>query len=480
MGSVAKSSDIQIELPWKWRPRPYQQNLWNYLSSGGKRAVAAWHRRAGKDEVSLHHTACASQERVGNYWHMLPEYAQARKAIWDSVNPHTGIRRIDEAFPREMRAYTREHEMTIGFPNGSTWQVVGSDNYNSLMGTAPAGMVLSEYALSNPSAWAYLSPILMENNGWAIFISTPRGKNHFHSIIQSAQRQPSWFSEVLTNDETHVFTTEQMREELERLIELHGPEYGRSLWRQEYFCSFDAVVVGSIWGDCLEVAEQEGRISHGIPVPVENDLPVDTAWDLGYTDDTAIWWYQIMAGEIRVLDCYAASGKDIPFYCDVLRRKAKERGFTYGTHWLPHDARPRTVAAGGKSILQQMKNENVGKCAIVPRLDREEGIQAGRATLKRCWFDGDRCEDGLEALRSYRREWDDEKKVFSLTPRHDWASHYSDAFRGLSLSWRIRKHVIGETPLIERIKSDNIVGQTFGDMKKRFLQRKKNERAARL
>lgn len=465
-----------LKLPYQWHRRSYQENLWKYLASGGKRAVAVWHRRAGKDEVCLHHTACAAHERIGNYWHMLPEYSQARKAIWDSVNPHTGKRRIDEAFPRSIRAFTREHEMTIGFANGSTWQVVGSDNYSSLMGTAPAGMVLSEYALSNPSTWSYLSPILMENNGWAVFISTPRGKNHFYNLLKSAQRQPEWFSEILTNDDTHVFTPEQMDEELERLSELHGAEYGRSLWRQEYFSSFDAVVIGSIWGDCVDAAEREKRITHGTSVPVETDIPVHTAWDLGYTDDTAIWWFQLMGGEIRVIDCFSASGKDIEFYCNVLRSKARERGFTYGTHWLPHDARPRTLASGGKSILQQMHDQKVGRCAIVPRLDREEGIQAARVTFRKCWFDGDRCEKGLEALRQYHREWDDEKKAFSLAPKHDFSSHYCDAWRYLSLSWRQANPKVGETSLIDRLKSASITGQTFGELKKGFFRRKRHER----
>lgn len=471
----------ELQLPNNWQPRPYQVPLWTYLSNGGKRAVAIHHRRAGKDDVSLHHTACGAHERVGNYVHMLPIYAQARKAIWDAVNAHTGKRRIDEAFPDELRSWTREHEMSIGFKNGSSWQLAGSDNYNSLVGTAYAGMVFSEYALSNPSAWGYFSPILMENDGWAVFITTPRGRNHACDMYELAQTEEGWFAEILTNDDTHVFTDEQMEQERRRLVKLHGDDYGTALWRQEYFCSFDAAIPGSIWGDCVERAQQEGRIGD---VPVEPGVPVMTAWDLGFTDDTAIWFFQLALGEIRVIDYFEASGKNIPFYCEVLRTRALERGFTYGTHWFPHDARPRTLAAGGKSILDQfeaiLKPRRGGDCHIGPRLDREEGIQAARATFPMCWFDATRCKEGIERLRHYHREWDDEKKVFSMIPVHDFSSHAADAFRGLSLTW---KYVDAKQPqrgLIDRLRANSVSEHTFGDLKKRFFARKARERADRL
>jgi phage terminase large subunit len=108
---------MEITLPNQWRPRGYQRRLWNYLEGNGKRAVAVWHRRAGKDEVCLHWAACAAMQRVGNYWHMLPEASQARKAIWDAINPHTGRRRIDEAFPPSIRVGQRDEDMRIKLAN---------------------------------------------------------------------------------------------------------------------------------------------------------------------------------------------------------------------------------------------------------------------------------------------------------------------------------------------------------------------------
>ena len=169
---------MDIILPNRWRPRDYQRRLWDYLETGGKRAVAVWHRRAGKDEVCLHWAACAAMQRVGNYWHMLPEASQARKAIWDAINPHTGRRRIDEAFPPSIRVGQRDDDMRIKLASGSVWQVVGSDNFNSLVGSPPTGLVFSEYSLTNPAAWDYLRPILAENGGWCVFMMTPRGRNH--------------------------------------------------------------------------------------------------------------------------------------------------------------------------------------------------------------------------------------------------------------------------------------------------------------
>ncbi len=155
----------EIDLPHNWSPRPYQMAAWCAWEAGTRRLLLIWHRRAGKDDVALHMAAVAAHERPANYWHCLPEYAQARKAIWTAVNPHTGKFRIDEAFPKELRKSTRNNDMEIQFLNGSTWRVVGSDNPDSLVGAAPAGIVFSEFALSNPSAWGLLAPILEENDG---------------------------------------------------------------------------------------------------------------------------------------------------------------------------------------------------------------------------------------------------------------------------------------------------------------------------
>ena len=475
----------EIRLPYQWVPRVYQRALWNYLAKGGKRAVANWHRRAGKDDVFLHHTAVAAHERVGNYWYMLPEYSQARKSMWDSINPHSGKRRIDEAFPPVIRKRTLEQEMTIHFHNGSTFQLIGSDNFNSLVGSPPVGLIFSEYAISNPSAWAYLMPILEENGGWAAFNGTPRGKNHYKNLCELARKNSKdsaqgigWFYQALNADQTQVFTPAQLRDILEQLQAIHGEAHGKALFMQEYYNSFDAAIPGAIWADCLDKAQTGGRIS---VVPVQSILPVHTAWDLGRTDATAIWFFQVVASEIHVFDYHESSLKDLDFYGDLLREKAREGKFKYGTHWLPHDARARTLAAGGKSIQQQMIDQEVGRIVIAKRLDHVDGIQAARKTFPRVWFDAEKCEMGLEVLRHYHYEWDEEKRCYSSMPAHDWASHGSSAFRTLSLSWRAPDRVPGdngpEAPIEVGILNSSAELQTFGALKQSHFKKARAKRA---
>lgn len=479
---------MNIELPYQWRARPYQREAWAYLRGGGKHAVICAHRRWGKDELCLHHTACAMFERRGNYGHMLPEYAQGRKSIWDAVNPHTGKRRINEAFPLEIRkptGGTNEQEMKIvSQPDGnghvSTWQVLGSDQYNSLMGTSYAGLVKSEEALSNPGAIGYLSPIMRENDGWMLHISTPRGRNHFHALLQTALKTPGWYGEVAPADQTDVFTPADLQEELTILQNLHGDDYGYALWLQEYFCSFDAAIPGSIWGDCLKKADAEGRI---LEFAVERDLPVDTAFDLGRTDDTAIWFRQILGRDINLFDHHSSNGKDVQFYVDLLLEKRSHYGITYGTHYLPHDARPRTLAAGGKSILQQFHDAakihpELGRFVILPRLDIQEGIQAARKTFPFCRFHT-RCQKGLDSLKQYHRKWDDEKKMFGTEPEHDWSSHDADAFRYQSLSWKMRDPEQPDSPLVDKLLARNPDAMSFGNLKSQHFAKRKRLQEAR-
>src|SRR5262245_47972344 len=248
---------LRIRLPHNdWRPRGHQLGLWGYLEGGGTRASEVWHRRSGKDEVCLHWTAVAAHQRVASYWHMLPEYAQGRKAIWTAVNPHTGIRRIDEAFPHALRANTNDQEMFIRFRCGSTWQVVGSDRYDAAVGSPPAGIVFSEWALSNPAAWAYLAPILAENGGWAIFITTSRGRNHAKTLHDMARANAMWHAQTLTVDDTGFpkHLVEAQREEYHAIF---GQEAGDALIEQEYYCSFEAAVLGSYWGKELAKLERD-------------------------------------------------------------------------------------------------------------------------------------------------------------------------------------------------------------------------------
>jgi hypothetical protein len=360
-------SDTRIKLPSNWKPRNYQLAAWSYLENGGKHAELVWHRRSGKDDLALNWGAVAAFERPANYWHMLPEYSQARKAIWQAVNPRNGKRRIDEAFPKELRSNTREQEMQIVFKNGATWQVVGADSFNRLVGATPAGVVFSEWALTNPAARAYLRPILAENNGWQVYITTPRGRNHALRSYNSAKESKNSFAELLTVDDTCVISKERLEEERNAYISEYGEDEGVALFEQEYYCSWTAQLLGAFYGSQMKKLEEQGRICK---VDYQSEVPVYTAWDLGYRDDTAIWWYQVIRNEIHVIDYYAVSGANISEICAVVKSKP----YKYGKHYLPHDARAKTLAAAGKSIIEQMAEHlGIGNMAIVPDLGVQDG-----------------------------------------------------------------------------------------------------------
>jgi len=432
-----------ISLPNNWKPRGYQRPGWTYLENGGKRYAVAWHRRAGKDDIALHWTAVSAFQRVGGYWHMLPQAAQARKAIWKAVNPHTGKRRIDEAFPKEIRKSTNDTEMFIEFLNGSTWQVVGSDNYGSLVGAPPVGVVFSEWARANPAAWAYLRPILVENGGWSLFISTFVGRNHHYNIVRHAQRSDDWYGEILSAEDTGVFTPEQLEKERQEYISDYGPEEGEALFRQEYLSDPTASVLGSYFGPQLAAAEKDGRITK---VPYDRGAPVYTGWDLGTNDVTAIWFAQQVGLEPRIFDYYQNNNQDTAHYFDVINRK----GYAYGGHFLPHDGANRRVL--GNSILDELRSMGLRNVHATRRATSTDellaDINSARKLIVKSVFDETRCERGIDGLRNYRRQWDDDAKQYRQKPLHDWASDPADAFRTLAVNW-------------SRIESQSKGGDTF-------------------
>lgn len=421
-----------ITLPNGWKPRPYQMPLWRYLENGGKRAIEIAHRRWGKDDLILHRTAIAAFERPASYWHMLPLQTQARKAIWSAVNPHTGKRRIDEAFPRELRSRTLEDEMFIEFVNGATWQVVASDRYDSLVGAGVAGVTFSEFALANPSAWGYIRPMIEENDGWAAFITTPRGRNHAKSLYDMAKSNPKWFAEVSDIHSTGALSPEQLDESLKEYIAMYGEDIGTAQFEQEYLCSFNAAILGAFYAREMQKVRAEGRISDTLKA-VEGK-PVHRAWDIGVRDDTSIWWFQVIGGSVHILDCYSQSGVGLDHYADIVQKRREEYGWKDGTDYVPHDAKVKEWTSGRTRVETMMEYDL--KPQVVPMATKLDGVNAVRRTLPVCIFHS-RCEaEGIAALEQYRREWDDDKKAFKASEVHDWSSHLSDAFRYLSLSWR--------------------------------------------
>ena len=403
---------MKIVLPNEWEPKPHQVPFLRYMQGGGKRAVAVWHRRAGKDNTAINWTAIAALQRVGTYWHMLPTLRQARLTVWDGIDG-SGRRIIDQAWPEVLRKKVRHDEMKIELVNGSIWQLVGSDNYNSLVGSNPVGVVFSEWSLTDPRAWDFVRPILAQNGGWAVFIYTPRGKNHGWDILELARQNPEWFSEVLGADKTGFISRTVI--DMERRSGM-SPE----LVAQEYYCSFEAPNTGSYYGRVLEEASKDNRITR---VPYDPSLAVHTWWDLGVNDPTAIWFTQSTQFEQRVIDYYEGSGEGLAHYVKVLL----EKPYVYGGHHFPHDVAVKELGSG-KSRIETLAELGV-TAQIVPNIPVEDGIEAVRSLFPMCWFDSEKCAYGLKALMSYSRKWDEQKRAFATQPTHDWSSHAADAFR---------------------------------------------------
>jgi phage terminase large subunit len=432
-----------IELPaQRWKPRSYQKPAWGALEAGAKRLALAWHRRAGKDDICLHWAAVSAFQRVGGYWHMLPMASQARKAIWDAVNPRTGQRRIDEAFPLALRASTREQDMFIRFVNGSTWQVVGSDNYNALVGSPPVGVVFSEYALADPSSWAFLRPILAENGGWALFISTPRGRNHFARLVDLARSDDNWFGQVLSVKDTGAIGADVIERERRELVAERGEKEAEAIIAQEYYCDFDAAIPGSYYGALMGRASAEGRIG---PFPFVPGMPVGTAFDLGHGDSTVVWFFQqLPSGAVRLIDVLEGSGVGIDWYA----QRIVGRPYRYADHIWPHDGGHGNIRdVEGTSLKSNAKRLGIHPVRILERDPTVDmGINAVRMLLPICEFntqplplEGENQEQAtarmtraLDALRQYRRVWDEKLQKFKDAPLHDWTSHTADSFRYLA------------------------------------------------
>lgn len=351
---------------------------------------------------------------------MLPQAAQARKAIWEAIDPNYGMRRIDVAFPQELRAQTRESDMMIKFKCGSTWQVVGSDNYNSLVGSPPVGVVVSEWALADPRAWAYLRPILFENKGWALFITTSRGANHAKTMYQGAMNDSTWFADMQRADETGLFTDADLAQELTEYQREYGQDLGTALFNQEYLCSFEGAQLGAFYGSEMQKALEEGRIT---TVPYDENHPVHTSWDLGMKDSTVIIYWQEIGGQVRAIDCDAYVHTGLP---DMFR-DMKAKPYQYSQHKAPHDIANEELGTG--TTRREIAANHGVHFDIAPKLRVIEGINATRAMLKRCVFDSKKCETLVAALSQYHAKWDLEKKALSKEPEHDWTSDYADAVR---------------------------------------------------
>jgi phage terminase large subunit len=403
-----------------FKPRSYQLPIFDAIENKNyKRVLAILPRRAGKDVCGFNLMVRAALRTVGVYYYIFPTFAQAKRVIWDSIT-NEGKRFLDY-IPLELVKQEYSHEMKIKLINGSLIQLVGSDNYDSLMGTNPRGVVFSEYALQDPRAYQYIRPILTANNGWALFLSTPRGKNHLYELYQIANNSPEWFSYKLTIDDTqHIPPLEIEREKSEGIM-------SEDLIQQEYYTSFSLGVEGAYYAKYLDRMRLKGQI--GI-VPWEPSFKVHTAWDLGIRDATSIIFFQISGQVIRIIDCYENSKEGLEHYIKIINGHP----YTYGKHIAPHDIAQHEWTSGQTRLE---KARQLGISFIVSDKHRvEDGIESVRSTFSKIWIDEKACAPLIKALGNYRQEYDVKRRIYQSHPLHDWSSHYADSARYLCMNWR--------------------------------------------
>lgn len=381
------------------------------------------HRRAGKTVACINDlikAALTSTRADPRFAYVAPFYAQAKDVAWQY------LKRFALCVPG---AEAHEGELRVDFPTGARIRLYGADNYERLRGIYLDGLVLDEYADMDPNAWSsVIRPALSDRGGWATFIGTPKGRNGFYDIWAGngetgwvgALNSPEWFSLMLKASETGFLDESELADARQAMT----PEQ----YAQEYECSFDAAIVGAYYG--RDIADLQAR-KQITSVPWERATTVDTSWDLGLDDATAIWFFQTVGREIRVIDYYEVNNQGL----DQTAKVILDKPYVYGTHYMPHDIAIRELISGRsrRDTLEGLglKNINVGVKA-----DPVERINAARMILSRCVFDERACKRGLEVLKNYRREWDDKRKTFRERPLHDWSSHGADAFGEFAVNYR--------------------------------------------
>ncbi len=424
-----------ITLPHLFNPRNYQIDLYAALDNGKNRAFIRWCRRAGKDLACINYMFKKMLEKPGNYYYILPIYAQGRKAIFEGKDGKTGLGYLDH-MPKELiKGQINKHEMRFETVNGSLFRIVGGDNYDtSIVGTGISGCVISEYSLQNPDLIDFLRPILRETKGWMIVNGTPRGKNHMYDLEQNAKGSDQWYvSEVQTlwpdlPNYYEVATMEDIdRDRKEGMTE--------EKIEQEYGVSYVAGQQGAYYADCIVQARKDGRIGSFIH---DDFKAVDTFWDLGKNDDTVIWFRQQIGNKLVFIDYYEANGKDLMDYAEILR----EKGYFYKTHYLPHDGGHDTITGSSKKLLQNCLR-SLGLSDDVRIADKPNrkriAIDLVRSRFSRYCFNEATVSDGLTKLSLYHRKWNDKMKVFLDEPQHDWCSHSADALTTEALTGHINE-----------------------------------------
>jgi hypothetical protein len=424
-----------------------------YHESSKRWRIIVAHRRAGKTVACINQLVrsaltCPRAEPRTAY--IAPLYRQAKDVAWTYLKRFTSV--IPGADPNES-------ELRVDLPNGGRVRLYGADNPDGMRGIYLDDCVLDEFANMRPRVLPeIIRPALSDRKGSLTLIGTPKGHNDFYEAWKAAQNDDDWFHLILRASETGLVDAE----ELASARKMMTPEQ----YEQEYECSFEAAILGAYWGREMAQAERDGRICD---VAYDRDLPVYTAWDLGRRDATAIWFFQVLFGGIHVIDYYENTGQGAEHYADILHSKP----YTYGHSYIPHDG--NVVEWGSnRSRIETLERLKI-KTRLVPQHSLQDGINAARLTIPQARFDRGKCEIGIEALKQYRADFDEEKKVFKDQPRHDWASHGADAWRYLSMGWRELKLALPEP----KPKADAYTGNPDGTISSALSIREMVERQRR-
>ena len=378
-------------------------------------AVIVAHRRFGKTVAAINDlikTALTTERKNVRVAYIAPYYRQAKAIAWDYLLEYTkdieGVR-------------YNVAELRADFPNGARFRLFGADNYDAMRGLYFDSVVLDEPADFPANAWpTVIRPSLADRQGKATFIGTPKGKNEFWEIFNNAKTNKNWFCAIYKADETDILDPKELDEARITM--------GEDRYAQEFLCSFEAAIQGAYYAQEMKTAKTEERIT---TVPYDPSASVIVSYDLGIGDSTALWFAQFIGQEIHLIDYYENSGVGLDHYAKILNEKA----YNYEAHILPHDVRVKELGTG-KSRLETLENLGIYNIEIAPRLSVDDGIQATRSMLNRCWFDAEKCERGIEALLQYRREFDEKLKSWRGRPLHDWTSHGADSFRYLAVGYR--------------------------------------------
>ena len=378
-------------------------------------AIIVAHRRFGKTVAAINdliRDALTIPRKNVRVAYIAPYYRQAKAIAWDYLLEYTKDIEGSVANASELR---------VDFPNGARIRLFGADNYDAMRGLYFDSVVADEPADFPANAWpTVIRPALADRKGRATFIGTPKGKNEFWDIWHEAQDDPNWYAEMFRASETSILDQEELDEARQTM--------GDDRYDQEFECSFEAAIQGAYFAKQMKAAGEDGRICS---VPYDRAASVVTAWDLGIGDSTAIWFGQFVGREVRIIDYNENSGVGLDHYAKVLL----DKDYQYEQHILPHDVQVKELGTG-KSRLETLDALGIRHIEIAPKLAVEDGIQAARSMIPRCWFDESKCTRGIEALRQYRRDYDERLKTWRGRPLHDWTSHGADAFRYLAVGYK--------------------------------------------